>query len=89
MCNFRRKGRKDFADGNNNLNKCGSQHGVFALRSFLSGSCLALEFAVTLAFNNQVALKSRTLQCMKLRTFKRTFCFWKRGQTWTVFGCGY
>ena len=25
---------RSFADGNNNLNKCGSQHGGFALRSF-------------------------------------------------------
>ena len=65
---------RSFADGNNNLNKCGSQHGSFALRSFCLGFwCLTVEFAVTLASNNQVTLKSRTLHCMKLRTFKRTF----------------
>ena len=75
---------RSFADGNNNLNKCGSQHGGFALRSFLGLWCLTLEFAVALASNDQVTLKSRTLHCMKLRTFKRDiFDFGKRGQTLT------
>ena len=60
---------RSFADGNNSLNKCGSQPGGFALRSFFVW-CMALEFAVTLAFNNQVTLKSRTMHCMKLSIFK-------------------
>ena len=32
---------RSFADGNNNLNKCGSQHGSFALRLFLFGVLVA------------------------------------------------
>ena len=63
---FYEEGRS-FADGNNNLNKCGSQPGGFALRPFW---CMALELAVTSAFNDQVTLKSRTMHCMKLSIFK-------------------
>ena len=61
---------RSFADGNNNLNKCGSQHGGFGFEIVLVLGCLTLEFAVTLASNNQV---TRTMHCMKLSTFKRLY----------------